>query len=311
MKLISIVIPVYRNQGALLLTYNKIIEIYLEELSENYSIEIIFINDGSDDQSINEIKNLHSNDPRVRYISFTRNFGQHSATIAGYRYAKGNAIITLSADLQDPVNLIPKMIKKWVEGSQIVICYREGREDSLLSKIFSKIVYSVLKLSYPKLPTGGFDYFLLSRKVIDTVNSFGTKTKFLPGDLLWSGYSVSMIPYIRMKRLIGKSQYNFWKKFKLFLDIFLDASHLPIRLITSAGVIIALCGFIYALLVTMAWYYNETPFTGWAPIIISIFIVGGINIIMVGLLGEYIWRIYDELKRMPPYIIEEYSDEDY
>ena len=307
MKLISIVIPVYRNKGSISITYNNIVKIF-DNLQNKYKVEIIFIDDGSDDGSLEEIKILNKEDPKVRFVSFTRNFGQHNATVAGYRIASGDSIITLSADLQDPTDLIPDVLSKWEKGSEIVICYRNAREDKFLSRLFSKITYSILRVSYKNLPSGGFDYFLMSRNVLNSVNSFGTKTKFLPGELLWSGYSVEMIPYLRKKRTIGKSQYNFWKKFKLFVDIFLDASHLPIRLIIFSGLLIAIFGFIYAILVVISWYQNNTPFSGYAPIIISIFIIGGINTIMIGILGEYIWRIYNELKNMPQYLIKEKSD---
>ena len=197
-----------------------------------------------------------------------------------------------------------KMVIQLESGNDVVICYREGRDDDFLSSLFSKIAYGFVKFSVPNLPIGGFDYYLLSRRAMDSFSSFGIKSRFFQGDILWMGYPTVMIPYFRMKRLHGKSQYNFSKKFKTFLDIFLDSSYLPIRLISSVGAVIALMGFFFSGSTIFTWYFNKTPFNGWAPIIISILIVGGLNILMLGVIGEYIWRIYDEVKKKPSFIID-------
>ena len=304
LKLISIVIPVYRNAGSLIPTYDEIFQLFSEKLSGSYTFELIFINDGSDDNSLIELKEIHSTDKRVKLINLSKNFGQAAATLAGYSLAKGDAVITISADLQDPISLMEKMVRQLESGNDVVICYREGRDDGFLSSLFSKIAYGFVKFSVPNLPIGGFDYYLLSRRAIDSFSSFGIKSRFFQGDILWMGYPTAMIPYFRKKRLHGKSQYNFSKKFKTFLDIFLDSSYLPIRLISSVGAVIALMGFFFSGSTILTWYLNKTPFNGWAPIIISILIVGGLNILMLGVIGEYIWRIYDEVKKKPSFIID-------
>lgn len=306
-KNVSIVIPVYRNEGSLRITYQQLVDLFETNLS-NYNLELIFVNDGSDDSSLQILKDIRVNDARAKIISFTRNFGQVHAVTAGYLYSTGDVTTTISADLQDPISLIESMINCCENGAEIAICYRVEREDDFFSTVFSKIAYSILQLSIPQMPTGGFDYVMLRRRVMDTINQFGSKTRFYQSDILWSGYSVSMIPYKRKKRLHGKSQHSFWKKFKIFLDALLDTSYLPIRLVSLVGVVISLMGFFYSILVVYAWAQNKTPFTGYAPIIISVLVVGGLNILLVGVIGEYIWRIYEEVRKKPGYLIDEVYD---
>lgn len=304
MKKISIVIPVYRNETAVTRTYEKLRHTF-DTMLPDYTFEIIFVDDGSDDNSFPELMGLHAEDKRVKVLSFTRNFGQMAAMLAGFQHASGDAMITLSADLQDPVELFPKMVEQWRAGSDVVICYRTDREDDLKARLLSKVAYGALRLSIPNLPVGGFDYVLMSRRALDTFNSVDVRNRFFQGDLLWAGYPMSMIPYVRQKRVIGKSQYTFCKKLKNFMDAFLDASYLPIRFISGLGMVTAIAGFFYALTVVMSWFFHSTPFTGWAPIVISVMIVGGLNMIMLGIVGEYVWRIYDEVRKKPNFIIRE------
>jgi len=306
-KKVSIVVPVFRNEGSLTQTYEQLVSLF-EKCLNKYALEIIFVNDGSDDLSLEILKDLREHDGRIKIISFTRNFGQVHAVTAGYLYSTGDVICAISADLQDPISLIQKMVESCEEGAEIAICYRIEREDDLLAKLFSKIAYSILRLSIPKMPSGGFDYVMLRRRVMDTINQFGSKTRFYQSDILWSGYLLKMIPYTRKKRLHGKSQHSFWKKFKIFLDALLDASYLPIRFVSFVGAAISLLGFGYSILVILAWIQNKTPFSGYAPIIISVLVVGGLNILLVGVIGEYIWRIYEEVRKKPGYIIDKIYD---
>jgi len=301
---ISFVVAVYYNEGALTKTYDKIQSVFSNELA-HHEYEIIFVDDGSEDGSLQEILSLREQDPRVKIISFTRNFGQMAAMLAGFKEASGDAIINISADLQDPVELIPQMVEKWQEGSEIVICYRTGRSDTLLAKLFSRLAYGVLRISLPQIPPGGFDFVLMDRKVMDAFNSIDVRHRFFQGDLLWTGYRTSFIPYIRLKRTIGKSQYNFGKKLKTFLDAVLDASYLPIRFISLVGVITSAFGVIYSVSIVFSWLHGETPFTGWAPIMIAILLVGGLIMVMLGVIGEYVWRINEEVRKRPNYVVRD------
>jgi polyisoprenyl-phosphate glycosyltransferase len=301
---ISFVIAVYHNEGAISKTHEKIQSVFSNELA-HHEYEVIFVDDGSKDGSLQEILSLRGHDSRIKVITFTRNFGQMAAMSAGFKEAAGDAVINISADLQDPVELIPQMVEKWQEGSEIVICYRTDRSDTLFAKLFSRLAYSVLRMSLPQIPPGGFDFVLMDRKVMDAFNAIDVRHRFFQGDLLWAGYRTSFIPYVRLKRTIGKSQYNFWKKLKNFLDAVLDASYLPIRFISLVGVITSALGVLYSISIVLSWLRGETPFAGWAPIMIAILLVGGLIMVMLGLIGEYVWRINEEVRKRPNYVVRD------
>ena len=307
-KKISIIIAVYQNEGSLRVTYEKVSFLFSSELNK-YDHEIIFIDDGSKDGSLTEVLDIKNLNNQIKVISFTRNFGQISAIIAGFKEASGEAVINISADLQDPIELIPEMIKKWEEGAENVICYRTDREDSLLTKFFSKFAYGILKISLPQIPSGGFDFVLLDRKALDVFNNIDVRHRFFQGDILWAGFRTTFIPYARLKRKFGKSQWGLSKKIKYFFDAILDISYLPIRFISMAGFVISSFGTLYSFVIFCYWLNGETPFTGWAPIMIAILLIGGLIMIMLGVIGEYIWRIYEEVKKRPHYIIRKIYNE--
>jgi dolichol-phosphate mannosyltransferase len=301
---ISFVVAVYHNEGAISKTHEKIRSVFSNELAD-HEYEIVFVDDGSKDGSLREVLSLREQDPRVKVITFTRNFGQMAAMLAGFKEATGDAVINISADLQDPVELIPQMIEKWQGGAEIVICYRTDRSDTLFAKLFSRLAYGVLRISLPQIPPGGFDFVLMDRKVMDEFNSIDVRHRFFQGDLLWTGYRTSFIPYVRLKRTIGKSQYNFGKKLKNFLDAVLDASYLPIRFISLIGVITSALGVLYSATIVFSWLRGETPFAGWAPIMIAILLVGGLIMVMLGVIGEYVWRINEEVRKRPNYVVRD------
>ena len=301
---ISFVVAVYHNEGALSKTHQKIQSVFANDLPL-HEYEIVFVDDGSKDGSLNEILHLREHDSRVKVITFTRNFGQMAAMLAGFKEATGDAVINISADLQDPVELIPRMVQKWQEGAETVICYRTDRADTLSAKLFSRLAYGVLRISLPQIPPGGFDFVLMDRKVMDAFNSIDVRHRFFQGDLLWTGYRTCFIPYARLQRTIGKSQYNFSKKLKNFLDGVLDASYLPIRFISLVGLITSTVGVLYSASIVYSWFRGETPFQGWAPLMIVILLVGGLIMVMLGVIGEYVWRINEEVRKRPNYVVRE------
>jgi glycosyltransferase involved in cell wall biosynthesis len=302
MKRISFVIPVYRNERAVTVTYQQIRNVLASDLS-SYAYEMVFVDDGSDDGSLPELLKIRDADHNVRVVSFTRNFGQMAAILAGFKHATGDLVVQLSADLQDPIALVPQMVAEHERGSEVVACHREHREDGMSRRLTSRVLYGILRLSFPQIPSGGFDYILLDRKVVDAFNAVEVRNRFFQGDILWFGYKTTFIPYTRVKREIGRSQYTFAKRLKNSLDAILDSSYLPIRFISLVGVLTAFAGFLYAVDIVYGRLRHDIPFTGWAPIMILILVIGGVLMLMLGIIGEYVWRIYDEVRGKPNYVV--------
>ena len=301
---IAFVVPVYRNARAVTLTYEKLARLMGAELA-GWQYSMVFVDDGSDDGSLEELQAIRARDTRVTVISFTRNFGQMAAMLAGFKHAVGDVVVHLSADLQDPVEIVPKLVESWRSGAEVVIAYRAGREDAWSARLFSRVFYGIVRMSYPQMPRGGFDCILLDRAAMDAFNRIDVRNRFFQGDVLWFGYRTTFIPYTRQRRTIGRSQYTFFKRFKNALDAILDSSYLPIRFISAAGVVIALLGFLYAGDIAYARWMHQIPVTGWAPIMILLLIIGGLIMLMLGVIGEYIWRIYDEVRGKPNYVIRQ------
>lgn len=304
MNKVSYVIPVYNNAGSIQQTHDGIAALFdAQPAARDY--EIIFVDDGSRDGSFAEMRDVAARNPRVRTIRFSRNFGQLAAIIAGYELASGDAVINLSADMQDPVELTADMVAAWEAGSDVVIGYRESREDSFGARMFSKLAYSAVRAANRDIPTGGFDFVLMSRRALDIFMELKGRNRFYQGDVVWAGLPTTFLPYTRRKRAIGKSQYTFSKKLKLFYDFVLDGSYVPIRAMSACGAVVALLGVLYAVAITIAWLFGRTPFAGWAPIMVAILLIGGVIMLMLGMVGEYLWRILDEIKAKPLYIIKD------
>ena len=233
MALISVCFAVYQNEGALTILYNRIVKA-LEENFPHHDFELLFVNDGSYDNSLNELIELKQsrNDNRVRIITFSRNFGQGPAILAGWKLAKGDAVINMAADLQDPPEQCVEMIQEWEKGNEIVISYRQSHGTSFLNQLTSRWFF---KLILPQAPEGGFDFTLLGRKSMDAINSIKERNRFYHYDILWAGFTVKFIPYDKLERSIGKSQYNFLKRFRMSMKAFINVSYLPLRIMTFLG----------------------------------------------------------------------------
>ena len=304
MSHISICFAVYQNQGSLRPLYERMVHELKSHLSK-HTYELIFVNDGSRDNSLNELLALREKDKNVKIVSFSRNFGQMAAILAGWRFAAGDAVINMAADLQDPPEQCTEMIREWERGSEIVISYRSTHDTSAMNRVTSRIFYRML---LPKAPPGGFDFALIDRKPMNAINCLKEHHRFYQYDILWAGFRVKFIPYDKQERRIGKSQYNFVKRFHNSYSGFLNVSHLPLRLFSLIGATVAISGFVYALSIIYTYFRHGTPFQGWAPIMILILVIGGIIMLMIGILGEYVWRILDEVKGRPNYIIDDVYD---
>ena len=306
MKDYSIVVPVYYNEGELFNTFNQLRENVIDK-NPNLKGEIIFIDDGSKDKSFFELLEIQKhNKDLVKVIKFTRNFGQYSAMLAGYSHSKGKCIINIAADLQDPPELINDMLNYYFnEDQQIVICDRIGRDESWIRKITSKIFYNLMRiLCFPNMPSGGFDLVLISKVVKDLIFGKNEANFSWQGSILWSGFDIKFIPYRRRNRPIGKSRWTFSRKVKMLIDGILAYSYFPIRAMSVIGLLVAISGFIYAISIVVDWYFGNVPFTGWAPIMILVLVLSGFQMLMLGIIGEYLWRALDQARNRPPYIIE-------
>lgn len=301
MSHISVCFAVYQNEGAL----TPLCERMAHELTTHFpehTYELLFVNDGSRDNSLQELQTLKQRFKGVKIINFSRNFGQMAAILAGWEHATGDCVINMAADLQDPPEQCTLMIKEWLAGNEIVISYRSSHGTSASRKATSRLFY---KLMLPNVPPGGFDFALLDRKPMNALNSLKERHRFYQYDILWAGFKVKFIPYDKQERKIGKSQYNFIKRFRNFYSAFLNVSYFPLRLLTTIGGIVAISGFLYAINIVYTYFAHNSMENGWAPLMIVILIVGGLIMLMLGILGEYIWRILDEVKGRPNYIVKD------
>ncbi|HWA05429.1 MAG TPA: glycosyltransferase family 2 protein [Ignavibacteria bacterium] len=306
----SIVIPVFCNELNIEPTFNKINDVVIKK-NPHLKFEIIFVDDGSYDNSLEKLIELKkSNEGLVKIIKFTRNFGQVNAIYAGYSRAKGRCIVNISADLQDSPELINEMFRyHFEEKYPIVICTRSDRDESFARRTTSKIFYAAMrKLSFSNMPAGGFDFLLIDQKVKSLLLSNMEANAFWQGQILWTGYKVKFIPYTRQKREIGESKWTFSKKLKYLIDGVLGYSFLPIRLMSILGLLISLSGFVYSIFIVIAKFTGNVPFQGWAPLMILVLLLSGFQMLMLGIIGEYLWRTLDEVRRRQAYVIESFYD---
>jgi len=305
---VSIVIPVYNNENSLLLLVE---ELYRNVIQNNHNkkFEIIFIDDGSKDGSFDVLLKLrHTYPTLIKILKFSRNFGQGPAVTAGFNNARGELITTVDADLQDPPNIINDFIKSYyTEHYEISVATRQNRKESYYRRIGSFFWYKFIKkITFPEFPEKGFNSFGLSSKVRDLLmENVYNGTPFTNVLIVWTGYPIKYIPYTRQNRQFGVSQFGFLKKIKAMLDVIIAFSFSPIRLMIKTGILLSLLGFLYAASIIIAKYFGGTiPFRGWAPIMVTILIIGGFQMIMIGLIGEYLWRTLDIARKRSIYVIE-------
>lgn len=307
MKKISVVIPMYYEEEVVDICYKRVVN-NLKKLSDKYNYEIIFINDGSKDSTLEILKKIASNDDNVKIISFSRNFGHQAAVTAGIRNVTGDAIIIMDADLQDPPELFEGMIEKWEEGYEVVYGKRKTREgESIFKLLTARMFYNTLnKLSEIEIPKDTGDFRLVDRKVIDVIAILPEHNKFLRGLFSWVGFNQYAYEYNRVNRVAGKTKYPFKKMFKLATDGILSFSAKPLKIVGAIGifsVIVSIIILIYSIVSYMFKLNSLTP--GWTSIMCTMTFIGGIILISLWMIGEYIARIYEESLGRPEYIIDE------
>ena len=304
-KKISVVIPMYYEEKVVEECYRRVKE-NLAKL-ENYDHEIIFVNDGSKDKTLELLENIASQDANVKVISFSRNFGHQAAVTAGLQYVTGDAIVIIDADLQDPPELISDMIKLWEDGNEVIYGKRKSRKGESTFKLLSaKMFYKTLNaLSDVEIPKDTGDFRLVDRKVVDTINLLPEHNKFLRGLFSWVGYKQCAFEYERKERFAGETKYPLKKMLKLAADGIISFSTKPLKIMGMLGIfaiIISMLLLIYAL-ISFALKLNHLS-AGWTSIMVAITFFAGVQLTSIWVMSEYIGRIYDETKQRPQYIID-------
>ncbi len=306
---ISAIVPSYNEEKNVPLIYERLTKV-LSQINPNY--EIIFINDYSKDNTLSVIKTIAQEDSHVKYISFSRNFGHQIAVSAGLDLCKGNAVVIIDGDLQDPPELILEMYEKYKEGYKVVYARRKTREgETWFKKATAKIFYRILAaMTSIEIPVDVGDFRLIDKVVVKHLKNMPEKSKYLRGQISWIGYKQTFVEYHRDARLYGKTNYPLKKMIRLALDGITAFSDKPLKMASAIGIIsaiISLLAIIYALL---SHFIFDSAVSGWTSLIISVLFIGGVQLITIGIIGEYIARINNDVRNRPLYIIEEQNIED-
>ena len=308
-SLISLVVPVYNESGVVNIFIKRINNILA---SIDYKYEIIFIDDGSTDDTFLELEQIYKNYENIRVITFSRNFGKEAAISAGIDYSYGDALIPTDVDMQDPPELIVEFIKFWQDGYDVVYGIREDRSlDGLGKRITSKLFYTIFnKISKTKIPYNVGDFRLIDRKVIDVIKKLPERNRFMKGLFSWVGFKSIGIPYKRPERVSGKTKWNYWKLWNFSIDGITSFSTVPLKIWMYIGGIISSVSFFYALLLIIKVVIFGSDVPGYASTLVAILFLGGLQLLVLGIYGEYLGRIYEESKSRPVYILDVVLGED-
>ncbi|MFN0215372.1 MAG: glycosyltransferase family 2 protein [Saprospiraceae bacterium] len=308
-SLVSIIIPAFNEEENLPVSVQRITEALLT-FHDQYSFELIFVNDGSSDKTLNLLRQLHQeHQDWVHYLSFSRNFGHMSALRCGYDHARGQAVICMDADLQHPPAYIPVFLEKWAEGYEIVFTSRQDDEKSgWFKRLSSKWFYALMnRFSDVHIEPGAADFRLLDRKVVDLIRQSNETDLFIRGFIPWVGFRQFIIPYTPDKRFSGQSKYTFRKMLRLAMNGITAFSIRPLRIATFLGVLISGLAFIYASYAVYAHFILKETVQGWTSVLLSVLILGGLQLLTLGIIGEYLGRLFIQAKGRPPYIVQESS----
>lgn len=305
MKKVSILVPCYNEEASLPLLYPELKK--LMDSHTNYEWEVLFVNDGSKDNTLQLIKELSQQDERIYYIDLSRNFGKENAMLAGFDYVSGDCMVIMDADLQDPPSLIPEMLKYWEQGYEDIYAKRHDRgQESWLRKRFSLLFYAILQRStrFEVLQNVG-DFRLLDRCCIEALKQLRETERYTKGMFCWIGFKKKEIIFNRGDRVAGKSNWNFFSLFNLAIEGITSFTTTPLRFSTLAGFIIALGAFLMMLYYLIKTFIYGDPIQGFPTLITIILFLGGIQLLSIGILGEYLGRVFNETKGRPTYLIRE------
>jgi len=310
-KKISILIPAYNEEEALQHLYERLGK--LAETASNYTFEFLFVNDGSRDRTLEIIKSFAVKDPRITYINLSRNFGKEIAMIAGLDHVAGDATVIIDADLQDPPELIPKMIKYWEDGYDDVYARRNSRAgETWFKKATSELFYRLLKKSTTvpiQQDTG--DFRLLDRRCVDALKQFRESQRYTKGMFSWIGYKKKEILYDRDPRVAGETKWNYLKLINLAIDGITSFTTAPLRIASVMGIIVSFAAFIYIIYLVIRTTMHGSDIAGYPSMMAVILFLGGVQLLSLGVIGEYIGRIFNETKQRPLYFVEEYHTHDH
>ena len=299
---ISVVVPMYYEEEVAAECNKR-----LTNALGDYDYEILYVNDGSTDKTLPILKGIAEKDDKVKVISFSRNFGHQAAVTAGVKNAKGDCVVIIDADLQDPPELIPDMIKLWQEGYDVVYAKRKKRKgESVFKLLTAKLFYKVLDgLTDTKIPRDTGDFRLIDRKVADAFNQMSEHNRFIRGMVPWLGFKTTPIEYVRDERYAGETKYPLRKMIKFALNGIVSFSIKPLQLVTKLGVFTLFASFVIIIYVLISKFTGHALMQGWASIMILVTMLSGVQLVALGVVGEYIARIYEETKERPIYIVEE------
>jgi glycosyltransferase involved in cell wall biosynthesis len=302
MSQLSIIIPIFNEEGNIHMLFDR-----LSKVVSNLGIgsELIFVNDGSKDRSMELIHEIASRNSNVKYIDFARNFGHQVAVTAGLDHCSGDAVVIIDADLQDPPELIEDMFKKWKEGFEVVYAKRKSRDgESQMKKITAKVFYRMLqKITSINIPVDTGDFRLIDRKIVDVLKRMPEQQKFLRGQISWIGFRQTYVEYDRDARYSGKTGYTFKKMTRFAVDGITSFSNLPLKFATFAGFIVSGIAFIMILYALYSRFISKDYVPGWTSLMLAVLFIGGVQLICIGIIGEYISRMSSNVRNRPLYIV--------
>jgi dolichol-phosphate mannosyltransferase len=305
----SVIIPAYNEEAVVGESYKRLTNV-MQGIGETY--ELIFVDDGSRDKTASMLAEICQTDKNVKCIRFSRNFGHMPALTAGMDYAHGDAVLIIDADLQDPPEVFPEMIAKWREGYDVVYGKRTKREgETAFKKLTSSLYYRFLRrMTNVDLPVDTGEFRLIDRKVCDAMKRLHEKNRYIRGLVSWVGFKQTSVEYVRAKRFAGETKYPLKKMIKFAMDGITSFSYKPLKLATTLGIIISALSFIYLLIVICQRLFTQTTATGWASMVAIVLFTQGIVLMVLGLMGEYIGRIFEETKDRPIYLVQEILNDD-
>lgn len=303
---LSAVIPVFNEAGTIGLFYATLKKILT---AAGLSYEILFVNDGSTDETMARLLEFREEDPRVKIIDLSRNFGKEIALTAGLDFSKGDAVIPMDADLQDPPEVIPELVSKWKEGYDVVYATRKKRKgDPFIKKCGAFFFYRIIrKITSVEIPPDTGDFRLISRPIVETLKTVRERHRFMKGLFSWVGFRQTSIFFDREPRRDGQTKWNYWKLWNFALEGITSFSYIPLQIASYFGLSVSIFAFIYAIFIIFLKVIHGIAIPGYASLIVAVLFLGGIQLLTLGILGEYIGRIYDETKQRPLYLIKKTS----